>query len=265
MTPVPILLYHSIGTTTSPDYEPWCVAPGLFDEHLEVVVRLGFTAMSISDFVDRRTDGTLPCKPCMVTFDDGRADFLDGAMPVLERHALPATMYMVSGLIGGKSNWLPMTAEREQPMLGWKELRAIDATGVEVGVHSDTHVELDIARSSRLTAEIADSRARLSDGLGTAVRSFAYPHGYHSPRVIHAVRQAGYDSAVAVKDRWSHDDDDRFALARMFVWGSTSADDLLATLSTPPTTRPFDTSSQRILRRGWRYTRWVRGQISRSA
>lgn len=265
MTPVPILLYHSIGSTTSADYAQWCVDPNLFDEHLDVVAQLGFTTMTVSDFVDRRSDGALPTKPCLITFDDGRADFLDGAMPQLERHGMPATMYMVSGLIGGRSSWLPMTEERDQPMLGWHDLRAIDAAGIEIGAHSDTHVELDIVRSGRLDAEVADSRARLSDGLGTAVRSFAYPHGYHSARVVHAVRGAGYDSAVAVKDRWSHDDDDRFALARMFVWSSTSAEDLHATLTNPPATSPSDAASQRFLRIGWRYTRWVRDQVTRTA
>jgi peptidoglycan/xylan/chitin deacetylase (PgdA/CDA1 family) len=265
MKTVPILLYHSIGSTTSPDYRQWCVDPALFGEHLDVVKALGYTTMTVTDFVDRRGDGTLPSKPCVITFDDGCADFIDGAMPVLEAHGVPATMYMVSGFVGGCSSWLPMVEERERPMLGWGDLRQIAAAGVEVGAHSDTHIELDIARSSRLEAEIADSRARLSDGLGTAIRSFAYPHGYHSPRVVHAVRVAGYDSAVAVKDRWSHDADDRFALARMFVWGSTEADDLHAILSAPPTTRPIDTLSQRALRRGWRYTRWVRSHVSRSA
>lgn len=265
MTPVPILLYHSVGATTSPGYAPWCVDPGLFDEQLDVVTGLGFTTLSVSDFVDRRTDGTLPEKPCVVTFDDGRADFLHGAMPALDRHGVVVTMYMVSGLVGGTSNWLPMPDEREQPMLGWNDLRTIGEAGIEIGAHSDTHIELDVARSRRLVAEVTDSRSRLSDGLGTAVRSFAYPHGYHSRRVVNAVREAGYDSAVAVKDRWSHDNDDRFALARMFVWGSTSAEGLRETLSAPPTSRPSDTPPQRVLSRGWRYTRWARGQLSRSA
>lgn len=265
MTPVPILLYHSVGTTTSEDYAPWCIAPDRFDEHLQVINELSFTTLTVSEFVDRRAERRLPDKVCLVTFDDGRADFLDGAMPALERRDIRATMYMVSGLVGGRSTWLPMPDEREEPMLGWRDLREIDAAGVEIGAHSDTHIELDIARSARLTPEITESRQRLSDGLGAAIRSFAYPHGYHSPRVISAVREAGYDSAVAVKDRWSHTDDNRFALSRMFVWASTTPDDLRQILSNPPRSVPGDSSSQRVLRRGWRYTRWVRGQLTRSA
>jgi peptidoglycan/xylan/chitin deacetylase (PgdA/CDA1 family) len=265
VTPVPILLYHSVDRAPSRAYEPWSVDPTTFDEHLDVVVTLGYTPLTVSDFVDRRAGARLPDKPCMITFDDGRADFLEGALPALESHRFPATMYMVSGHIGGTSSWLPMPEERDQPMLGWKDLRQLGRVGIEIGAHSDTHVELDVTGSTRLRSEVAASGARLSEGLGTAVRSFAYPHGYHSPRVVRAVREAGYDSAVAVKDRWSHLDEDRFALARMFVWRSTSADDLVEILSTPPATRPSDTSSQRVLRRGWRYARWVRSRLPRTA
>ncbi len=53
--------------------------------------------------------------------------------------------------------------------------------------------------------------------------------------------------------------------SRMFVWESTDAEELHTILSTPPTSRPMDTPSQRVLRRGWRYTRWVRGHLSRTA
>ena len=34
-------------------------------------------------------DARLPDKPCMITFDDGRADFVDGALPALESHRVP--------------------------------------------------------------------------------------------------------------------------------------------------------------------------------
>lgn len=262
MTPVPILLYHSVGSTTSPAYARWCVDPGLFGEHLDVLGALGYTPLTVSDFVDARQNDALPARPCLVTFDDGRADFVDGAMPALESRGVPATLYMVSGEVGGASKWLRIPGEQDGPMMSWSDLRAIADAGIEIGAHSETHVELDITRSARLTTEVAASRDRLSEGLGTAIRSFAYPHGYHSPRVIHAVREAGYDSAVAVKDRWSHIGDDRYALARMFVWNSTTPEALESTLSAPPQRVVCDRVGRRSLRRCWRYARWVRNHTA---
>lgn len=258
MSPVPILLYHSVSDTASDTYRPWCVAPSQLDEHLHIVCDLGFTVMTVSQFVDARSTGELPPKPCVITFDDGRADFVDGAVPVLQAHGVGATVYVVSGHVGGTSEWLPMAEERSQPMMGWADLRSLAGAGIEVGAHSETHVELDVVATKRLLDEVVSSRDRLSSGLGTSVRSFAYPHGYHSRRVVRVVREAGFDSGAAVKDRWSHVDDDRFALSRMFVWNSTTATALGDLLADPPIDGGRDSTSDRVLRSGWRCTRWAR-------
>jgi peptidoglycan/xylan/chitin deacetylase (PgdA/CDA1 family) len=40
-----------------------------------------------------------------VTFDDGYRDVLDAARPILERYRVPATVYLVSGMVGGGVFW----------------------------------------------------------------------------------------------------------------------------------------------------------------
>jgi len=257
MQPVPILLYHSVADSASDAYRPWTVAPSQLAEHLAVVAELGYTTLTVSDFLDRRGTQSLPAKPCLVTFDDGRADFLSGAVPVLVDRGATATVYVVSGHIGGTSAWLPMEEERGQPMMSWSAVRDVDGVGIEVGAHSESHRELDVLSAAHLEREVVDCRRRLSEGLGHGVRSFAYPHGYHSKRVIEVVRAAGFDSAAAVYDRWSHVDDFRFGLSRMFVWDTTEAEDLRATLNAE---RPRTTDRRRdaMLRGGWRAARWVR-------
>ncbi len=258
VTPVPILLYHSITETATAEYEQWCVHPERFDEHLRVVLDLGFTPMAVSEFVDARRKGRLPSRPCLITFDDGRADFARFALPILRQHSLPATMYVVAGHIDGTSAWLPMDAERAQPMMSWSDLRSLGDDGIEVGAHSVSHVELDVVSARRRHREIVGSRSILREGIDAPVRSFAYPYGYHHGRVVADVRAAGFDSACAVHDRWSHGDDDLFALSRLFVWDTTTADDLRRLLTSPPSTPPEHRATALLLRTGWRLTRWAR-------
>lgn len=263
MIPVPILLYHSIAESATPDYQSWCVHPDTFDAHLQVVGDLGFTPMTVSEFIDARVAGVLPARPCLITFDDGRADFTQFAMPALRRHSMSATVYVVASHIDGTSAWLSMAGEDTQPMMGWSDLRSLGNAGIEVGAHSMSHVELDVVPPSRRRREIAHSRSMLREGLDTEVRSFAYPYGYHSAQVVAEVRAAGFESACAVKDRWSHSDEDHYALSRMFVWDTTTAEDLRQLLTSPPSGPPKDTPTARVLRVGWRGTRWARHRARR--
>jgi peptidoglycan/xylan/chitin deacetylase (PgdA/CDA1 family) len=265
MTAVPILLYHSIAPEASSEYRPWCVHPDDFDAHLTLIDELGMHAMTVSDFADARDADMLPARPCLVTFDDGRRDFAEHAVPILEAHQIPSTMYVVTDHIGGASSWLPIEAERDQPMMSWDEVRCVAGAGVEIGAHSRSHAELDVLDRDACLDEIVGSRSRLTAELGAAVRSFAYPHGYHSRSVVDAVRAAGFDSACAVNDRWCLPGDDRFALSRQFVWNTTTTDDLrVMLLAAPRTSGPVPACrsiARRTARIGWRAARRVRHRV----
>lgn len=48
----------------------------------------------------RRGDGALPKRALLITFDDGWSDNADHALPVLQRHQLPAVMFVVANAVG---------------------------------------------------------------------------------------------------------------------------------------------------------------------
>jgi peptidoglycan/xylan/chitin deacetylase (PgdA/CDA1 family) len=146
----------------------------------------------------------------VVTFDDGYADFLDAAER-LETAGLPATLYMTTGQIGAAR------------MLTRRQLQSLGGP-VEVGAHSRTHPRLDELASWRLRDEVHGSKADLEDLLQRPMRSFAYPHGTHDRQVRQTVVDAGFDSAAAVKNAFSHDRDDPFAIARITVTAGTTAE-----------------------------------------
>src|SRR5439155_805016 len=98
---------------------------------------------------------------------------------------------------------------------------------------------------------------------GARTLSFAYPHGSHDRRSVAAVRDAGYTSAVAVKNALSHSGDDVFALARVTIEAHTSTATVRAaldgTLRMAPRGELWRTRGYRQLRR------WRRAARSRSS
>ncbi len=97
-----ILLYHRVAGA---EVDPWALAvsPRHFAEHMEVLARRG-RPLGLADLAAGVRDGTRPRRgrrPAVaVTFDDGYADNLFEALPVLERHEIPATVFLASGAIG---------------------------------------------------------------------------------------------------------------------------------------------------------------------
>jgi peptidoglycan/xylan/chitin deacetylase (PgdA/CDA1 family) len=99
-----ILLYHSVADRVDPivSSDPYAlqVSAEHFAEQMEV---LGSEArvLPLQAFVKAVRERKLTRRSVAVTFDDGYADNLHCAYPVLRRFGLPATIYVAAGPTGG--------------------------------------------------------------------------------------------------------------------------------------------------------------------
>jgi peptidoglycan/xylan/chitin deacetylase (PgdA/CDA1 family) len=93
-----ILLYHRVAEVQS---DPWLlsVTPHHFAEHLEVLRKVG-QPTRLHDLAHDLRQGKSQYQPLVVTFDDGYADNLYNAKPLLERYEIPATIFLTTGCIG---------------------------------------------------------------------------------------------------------------------------------------------------------------------
>jgi peptidoglycan/xylan/chitin deacetylase (PgdA/CDA1 family) len=93
-----IVAYHRI---TNVQLDPWsmCVAPHHFDEHLQVVQKYAYP-ISLNQLAQAYRAGKVPQRAVVITFDDGYADNLYNAKPLLERYSIPATVFVTTGYVG---------------------------------------------------------------------------------------------------------------------------------------------------------------------
>ena len=98
-----ILTYHRVATVK---HDPWSLAvrPERFAEQLEVLRRVG-AVMTIDRMTRALRAGTLPRRAIAITFDDGYADNLLTAKPLLERHEVPASIFLCTGLLVGRGSF----------------------------------------------------------------------------------------------------------------------------------------------------------------
>ncbi|MFE6359885.1 polysaccharide deacetylase family protein [Streptomyces sp. NPDC057806] len=193
--PVPwVAMYHSVGDCSDDPYRI-TVTPERFAEQLGRLRRRGLRGVSVADLLAARARGE-GHGLVGLTFDDGYADFVDHALPVLRRHDCGATLFVLPGRLGGDNAWDPLGPRK--PLLTADGIRYAAEAGVEIGSHGLTHVDLTQADDDLLRTETAGSRARLAELTGAPVDGFCYPYGTVDARAVEAVRAAGYSYACAI-------------------------------------------------------------------
>lgn len=89
----------------------------------------------------------------------------------------------------------------ERLTLNWDDLRGLhrDFPGLDLGVHTRGHVDLERLDPAGSAAEINNSVLDLERNLGLQVRHFSYPYGRWDQRVRSQVEDAGLCSAVTTE------------------------------------------------------------------
>jgi peptidoglycan/xylan/chitin deacetylase (PgdA/CDA1 family) len=98
-----ILMYHRVLPEPDP-INTWDVTADEFDVQMRALAA-HFTPLPLGEAVARLHTGSLPPGAVCVTFDDGYADNLTHALPVLQRHGITATFFIATAYLNGGRMW----------------------------------------------------------------------------------------------------------------------------------------------------------------
>ncbi len=188
---VSVLLYHSVNDSADLVAGGAALPVARFAEHMEYLAKSGRVTSTTEACLDDRNKGIA------VTFDDGDADTFETALPILEEHQVPATVFVSSSLLD--TVWVDNGLKRR--MLSKLQLRKLAASPmVEIGSHAHRHQSLIERSKTDLIEDLTVSRQILEDIVDRRVRFLAYPHGLHNTAVMDAAREAGFDAGFGCSE-----------------------------------------------------------------
>lgn len=211
-----ILCYHAVEDGWP---SPMAVRPVDFFEQAEWLARQRrvLPLDAAVEQLDRR--GRPPRGVTALTFDDGFASLYDHAWPLLRRHRLPATVFLVAETLtahGRAVDWVDTPpAGRQLVTLTRDQVLEMQQDGVDFQSHSWAHRDLTTLEPAELVTDLRESRLLLEELLGKPVRHLAYPRGRHDQHVRSAARLAGYSHAYALPE--SREQPGPFAVPRVGV------------------------------------------------
>jgi hypothetical protein len=209
---VPTLMYHHIQTedlAIAGHYQNLNVKPDIFQSQMAYLQAHAYHPITMSQLINFFDAGTpLPGKPVLLTFDDGYADFVDNAAPILSSFNFDSTLFVPTGLL-------------ENPgYTTWSKLAHLNQNLFYFGNHTWSH-KSSAGDLKTETFEITTADTQLNDHHFNSNLVFAYPYGPSSKNDETVLSGLGYKLAFTTVHGFYECKGQRFDLPRIRI-GNTS-------------------------------------------
>lgn len=197
-----ILTYHAIDSSAYGDHLGLnTISVELFRKHLDMLTDVLTTPLIPLEMPLNKLH-------IAITFDDGYADNLHIAAPLLVERGIPFTVFVTSDFVRSQMD----------SFLSPNELKQLSQLpGVTIGAHSRSHCNLTQCSNESLRAELEDSKHYLEDLIGMSVTCLAYPYGATNMRVRNAAQCTGYKIGTCSRFDINRTDRDALMLNRLTV------------------------------------------------
>lgn len=222
---VPILMYHYISTPpeNADKYRlDLSVTPAEFERQMTYLAENGYETVSLYDLslaISAKRD--LPEKPVIITLDDGYVDNYENALPILQKHGLRATFFVVTQFVD----------EGRVGYLTWDMVKEMSAAGMSIEPHSKTHPDLSGAERDFVIYEMLGSQQTIAAHIGSTPRFFCYPGGRYDQQTMDIAAELDLWGAVTTADGQWHGFDNRYEWSRVRMRNSTTLPEFAAMIA----------------------------------
>lgn len=196
-----IFSYFMIGHDDSPSSS---VTTEQFMAQIDELATGGYSIKPLSEIVTAFAAGKpLPPKTVALTFDGADQSVIDIALPELNRHDMPFTVFIPADKIGSGT------------YMGWSDLRTLKRNPLaSFGIHPSSYGRLAGSPAGEIRRQINSSITALRDHLGIEPQFFAYPFGEYDAAYEKTVRDMGIKAAFGQQSGAAYAGHDLFALPR---------------------------------------------------
>ncbi|WP_063868146.1 polysaccharide deacetylase family protein [Paenibacillus sp. Soil766] len=200
---IPVLNYHSIGVAPGNTY---VLHPDTFARQMDYLAAHHYTPLTLDEFASVLSHKMpSPAHPVLLTFDDAYANNAEVALPILQQHNFPATLYVSTGLINTPG------------YLTWPQVKELSGAGWDIASHTVTHPHLPKLSKKAQREEIHAARAEIEQELGKPANTFAYPYGDYNRTTLRVLRKANFSYAFTTHPGWASSDQSPLELHRIVV------------------------------------------------
>lgn len=213
----PILAFHNISASLKEDKWGLTINTQDLEKKLIQLKENNYETVFASEIGEYIKNGKkIPNNLVALTFDDGTIGFYTEVLPLLKKHNLKASLYIMTGV-------------RSKNYVNSEQIKEIaESNLVEIGSHTVYHQRLGELSEADQFKELKNSKIFLENLLSKEITVICYPYGSYTEKTKELAKELGYLYGLDFNARTINSEIDPWAINRI---GLSPQMDIIRTLN----------------------------------
>lgn len=209
------LLYYS---SNSKELKSYSISKSKFDNQIKWLKAHDAHFLTEKELIKYKESGNFPKKSVWINFDDMDASIYKNAYPILKKHNVPATGFVITNRVGTKNfhnlNLITLDQLNEMKASGFWEFNSHTHDLHSLKKNKSLMVS---ASNIKLENDIKNSNSYLKKHFSNQNDSIAYPYGQISDENITSLKNAGIKYGYTLEDKAITPNDNNFYIPRILM------------------------------------------------